>query len=60
MNEVFLIGKVIEDIEYKFMIKKRKNAKAKIVMLQLMWNKKYSKKIKKQKVIDKARKNDIY
>ena len=29
-------------------------------MLQLMWNKKYSKKIKKQKVIDKARKNDIY
>ena len=45
MNEVFLIGKVIEDIEYKFMIKKRKNAKAKIVMLQLMWNKKYSKKV---------------
>ena len=30
MNEVFLIGKVIEDIEYKFMLKKRKNAKAKI------------------------------
>lgn len=30
MNEVFLIGKVIEDIEYKFMIKKQKNAKAKI------------------------------
>ena len=29
MNEVFLIGKVIEDIEYKFMLKKRKNAKAK-------------------------------
>ncbi len=30
MNEVFLMGKVIEDIEYKFMLKKRKNAKAKI------------------------------
>ena len=30
MNEVFLIGKVIEDTEYKFMLKKRKNAKAKI------------------------------
>ena len=30
MNEVFLICKVIEDIEYKFMLKKRKNAKAKI------------------------------
>ena len=30
MNEVFLLGKVIEDIEYKFMLKKRKNAKAKI------------------------------
>ena len=30
MNEVFLIGKVIEDIEYKFMLKKQKNAKAKI------------------------------
>ena len=30
MDEVFLRGKVIEDIECKFMLKKRKNAKAKI------------------------------
>ena len=25
MNEVFLIGKLIEDVEYKFMLQKRKN-----------------------------------
>lgn len=30
MNEVFLIGRVTERIEYKFMIEKNKSAKAKI------------------------------
>ena len=35
MNEVFLIGKVIEDIEYKFMLEKNKTAKA-ILKLKLL------------------------
>lgn len=30
MNEVFLIGKVIKEIEYRFMLEKGKNAKAEI------------------------------
>ena len=30
MNEVFLIGKIIEKVEYKFMLEKNKTAKAKI------------------------------
>ena len=30
MNEVFLIGKIIEKVEYKFMLEKGKTAKAKI------------------------------
>lgn len=30
MNEVFLIGKVIENIGYNFILKKRKDTKAKI------------------------------
>ena len=30
MNEVFLIGKVIEKVEYKFMLEKNRTAKAKI------------------------------
>ena len=29
MNDVFLIGKLIEDVEYKFMLQKRKNSKSK-------------------------------
>ena len=28
MNEVFIIGKLIEDVEYKFMLQKRKNSKS--------------------------------
>lgn len=28
MNEVFLIGKIVGDIKYKFMLQKSKNAKA--------------------------------
>ena len=35
MNEVFLIGKVIKEIEYRFMLEKGKNAKAEI-MLELL------------------------
>lgn len=35
MNEVFLIGRVIEDIEYKFMLEKNKTAKA-ILKLKLL------------------------
>lgn len=30
MNEVFLMGKVIKEIEYRFMLEKGKNAKAEI------------------------------
>ena len=30
MNEVFLIGKIIEKVEYKFCLEKRKTAKARI------------------------------
>ena len=30
MNEVFLIGKVIKEVEYRFMLEKGKNAKAEI------------------------------
>ena len=30
MNEVFIIGKLIEDVEYKFMLQKRKNSKSNI------------------------------
>ena len=29
MNEVFLIGKVMEKVEYKFMLAKRKNSQSK-------------------------------
>ena len=35
MNEVFLIGKVIGNIEYKFMLEKNKTAKA-ILKLKLL------------------------
>ena len=35
MNEVFLIGKIIKEIEYKFMLEKGKHAKA-IVYLELL------------------------
>ena len=35
MNEVFLIGKIIKEIEYKFMLEKGKNAKA-VVYLELL------------------------
>lgn len=28
MNEVFLIGKLIENVEYKFMLEKRKNSQS--------------------------------
>ena len=35
MNEVFLIGRVIREIEYKFMLEKGKNAKA-VAYLELL------------------------
>lgn len=35
MNEVFLIGRVIREIEYKFMLEKGKNAKA-VAFLELL------------------------
>lgn len=35
MNEVFLIGKIAEKIEYKFMLEKNKTAKA-IIKLELL------------------------
>jgi len=28
MNEVFLIGRLLEDVEYRFMIEKRKKCKS--------------------------------
>ena len=35
MNEIFLIGKVLEEVEYNFIIEKGKNAKA-ILKLELL------------------------
>lgn len=35
MNEVFLIGRVIKEIEYRFMLDKGKNSKA-VVYLELL------------------------
>lgn len=35
MNEIFLIGKIIENVKYKFMVEKHKDAKA-IINLELL------------------------